>query len=172
MISVEGSRELQAVVLALKQLDKSLRPEMYKRTRESILPDWQKGIAEKIGMQPHARFNTAMLKGQRVAVGTQGVSVVAASSGRAIRKGSTLKPGQDFYLAEFGASPKVVQVNGRRGDTRYTYNRKVNTGMLDRRRKGRFAYKTANEIVSRSVAMWVQTVVQVTREAVEAGENG
>jgi hypothetical protein len=46
------------------------------------------------------------------------------------------------------------------------------TGFLPNNRKGKFAFKTGKEIVSRSVAMWVQTTVQVISEAVETGENG
>lgn len=172
MLSVFGSRELQAVVLAMKQTENSLRPEIYKRTRESILPDWTGRISEELSSYPFAKFNNALLKNQRVAVGTQGVAVQAATSSRAIRKGSTLTPAAYYHLAEFGANPQVVPVQGRRGATRYEYKRTVNTGMLRRNRNGRFAYKVAPEIVSRSVAMWVQTVVQVMREAVEKGENG
>jgi hypothetical protein len=45
------------------------------------------------------------------------------------------------------------------------------TGFLPNNRKGKFAYRQAEEIVSRSVAMWVQTVVQVISEAVDKGES-
>lgn len=171
MISVEGSRELQAVILALKTTSKDLRPEMYKRTRESILPDWEGGINDKLGTYGATRFNVALLKGTRVRVGTQGVAVLAAQSRRKISKSSTLTPAQHFYLAEYGATVKTVPVRGRRGDTNYNYKRRVNTGMLGRARKGRFANPTASEIVSRSVSLWVKTVVQVMNEAVEKGEK-
>ena len=171
MISVEGSRELQAVILALKTTSKELRPEMYKRTRESILPDWEGGINDKLGAYGATRFNVALLKGTRVKVGTQGVAVLAAQSRRKISKGSTLTPQEHYYLAEYGASPKVVPVNGRRGNTRYNYKRTVNTHTLRPARKGRFANPTAGEIVSRSVALWVKTVVQVMNGAVEKGEK-
>ncbi len=170
MLSVTGSRELQAVVLALKNVDKTLRPEMYARTRQHILPDWSTGIQERINAREGAKLHSALLmKGTRVGVGTQGVKVEAATSSKAIRKGSTLKPSANFYLAEFGANPKEVTVNGRRGATSYTYKRTVNTPFLSRSRKGRFTYRVAENIVSRSVAMWVQTVVQVISEAVETG---
>lgn len=170
MISVKGSRELQAVVLALKVVDQNLRPEMYARTRQHILPDWTSSIQERINARDNSKLHTALLmKGTRVGVGTQGVNVTAAASTKAIRKGSTLSPAGNFYLAEFGANPKEVNVRGRRGGTQYEYQRKVNTGFLSRSRKGRFAYRAADEIISRSVALWVQTVVQVINEAVEKG---
>lgn len=171
MLSVKGSKQLQAVVLALKIAEPKLRPEMYRRTREKILPDWTTGIQERINAQPYAKVNTALLKGQRVSVGTQGVSVLAAQSSRPVRPGSTLTPRQNWAAAEFGTKPREQLIRGRRGATQYQYRRKIMTGFLANNRKGKFAFRQAEEIVSRSVAMWVQTVVQVMREAVEEGES-
>ena len=171
MLSVKGSKQLQAVVLALKIAEPKLRPEMYRRTREKILPDWTTGIQERINAQPYAKVNTALLKGQRVSVGTQGVSVLAAQSSRPVRPGSTLTPRQNWAAAEFGTKPREQLIRGRRGETQYAYRRRIMTGFLANNRKGKFAFRQAEEIVSRSVAMWVQTVVQVMREAVEEGES-
>lgn len=169
MLSVKGSKQLQAVVLALKTVEPKLRPEMYARTRSKILPDWTTGIQEKINAKPYAAVNTALMKGQRVAVGTQGVSVLAAQSNRPVRPGSTLTPSKNWAAAEFGTKPREALIRGRRGDTQYAYRRKIMTGFLPNNRKGKFAFRQAEEIVSRSVAMWVQTVVQVISEAVEEG---
>lgn len=171
MLSVKGSKQLQAVVLALKIAEPKLRPEMYARTREKILPDWTTGIQEKINAQPYSKVNTALMKGQRVSVGTQGVSVLAAQSSRPVRPGSTLTPRKNWAAAEFGTKPREELIRGRRGATQYQYRRKIMTGFLANNRKGKFAFRQAEEIVSRSVAMWVQTVVQVMREAVEEGES-
>lgn len=171
MLSVKGSKQLQAVVLALKTTEPKLRPEMYARTRQKILPDWTTGIQEKINAKPYAKLNTALLKGQRVAVGTQGVSVLAAQSSKGVRPGSTLTPRENWAAAEFGAKPREAVIRGRRGSTQYTYRRKIMTGFLPNNRKGKFAFRQAEEIVSRSVALWVQTVVQVISEAVEEGEK-
>jgi len=171
VISVKGSKELQAIVLALKTVDKTLRPEMYARTRQHILPDWTTGIQERINAQPYSKVNTALMKGQRVSVGTQGVSVLAAQSSKAVSPGSTLTPRQNWAAAEFGTKPREVVVRGRRGSTQYNYRRKIMTGFLPNNRKGKFAFRQAEEIISRSVAMWVQTVVQVISEAVDKGES-
>lgn len=171
MLSVKGSKQLQAVVLALKIAEPKLRPEMYARTRAKILPDWTTGIQERINAQPYSKVNTALMKGQRVSVGTQGVSVLAAQSSRPVRKGSTLTPSENWAAAEFGTKPRVANIRGRRGQTEYAYRRKIMTGFLANNRKGKFAFRQAEEIVSRSVAMWVQTVVQVFSEAVEEGEK-
>jgi len=171
VLSVKGSKQLQAVVLALKTVEPNLRPEMYARTRSKILPDWTTGIQERINAQPYSKVNTALLKGQRVAVGTQGVSVLAAQSSKAVRKGSTLTPSKNWAAAEFGTKPREQLISGRRGATKYAYRRKIMTGFLANNRKGKFAFRQAEEIISRSVAMWVQTVVQVISEAVEEGEK-
>jgi len=171
VLSVKGSKQLQAVVLALKTAEPKLRPEMYARTRAKILPDWTTRIQERINAQPYSKVNTALMKGQRVAVGTQGVSVLAAQSSKPVRKGSTLTPASNWAAAEFGTKPRQATIQGRRGETRYEYRRKIMTGFLANNRKGKFAFRTAEEIVSRSVAMWVQTVVQVFSEAFEEGEK-
>jgi hypothetical protein len=144
---------------------------MYARTRQHILPDWTTGIQERINAQPYSKVNTALMKGQRVSVGTQGVSVLAAQSSKAVRPGSTLTPRQNWPAAEFGTKPREVVVRGRRGSTQYNYRRKIMTGFLPNNRKGKFAFRQAEEIISRSVAMWVQTVVQVISEAVDKGES-
>lgn len=171
MLSVKGSKQLQAVVLALKVVEPKLRPEMYARTRAKILPDWTTGIQERINAQPYSKVNTALMKGQRVAVGTQGVSVLAAQSGKAVRNGNTLTPRENWAAAEFGAKPREQLIRGRRGGTQYAYRRKIMTGFLPNNRKGKFAFRQAEEIITRSVALWVQTVVQVISEAVEEGES-
>ena len=111
------------------------------------------------------------MKGQRVSVGTQGVSVLAAQSTRPIRPGSTLTPKENWAAAELGTKPREVLVRGRRGETQYAYRRRIMTGFLANNRKGKFAYRQAEEMISRSVAMWVQTVVQVISEAVDKGES-
>jgi hypothetical protein len=173
VLSVQGSKQLQAIVLALKTVDKELRPEMYRRTREKILPDWRGGIAEKINARPYANLHAALLlKGTRVGVGTQGVEVHAATNSKPVRAGSTLTPQENWQAAEFGTKPRPFTIQGRRGETQYAYQRRIMTGFLPNNRKGKFAFKTGKEIVSRSVAMWVQTTVQVISEAVETGENG
>ena len=144
---------------------------MYQRTREHILPDWQGGIQDKINARSYAKVNSALLmKGTRVAVGTQGVDVLAAQSNRPISKGGTLVPSKNWAAAEFGAKPRKATINGRRGSTNYRYQRTIMTGFLPNNRKGKFAFRTAEEIVTRSVAMWVQTVVQVMNESIEKGE--
>jgi hypothetical protein len=144
---------------------------MYARTRQHILPDWTTGIQERINAKPYSKVNTALMKGQRVNIGTQGVSVLAAQSTRPIRPGSTLTPKENWAAAELGTKPREVLVRGRRGQTQYAYRRRIMTGFLPNNRKGKFAYRQAEEMITRSVAMWVQTVVQVISEAVDKGES-
>lgn len=171
MISVKDDRQLQAVILAMKVLPRELRPEIYKRTRENILPDWNESINEKLSAAPNTKFNFALLKGRRVSVGTQGVGVHAATSRKKLSKKSTLSPTTAYHLAELGANPRKAEVHGRRGTTRYRYTRMVNTGMSKRVSYGRFAYRTASEIVTKSVNLWVKTVVDVMYEAFEKGSK-
>lgn len=166
MISVEGSKEVQAALLAMKYADKELRTTIYARTREQILGDWTPSVQENINGYKYGRMHSALLmKSTTVSVGTQGITVNAATSGRKLSGG--MSPKTHYYLAEYGANPKDVKVRGRRGATSYTYTRKVNTGFLPHKKNGRFANKAAEKIVARSVAMWVQIIVKSFSEAVE-----
>jgi hypothetical protein len=171
MLRVEGSRELQAVILALKLLDKTLRPELYKRTREKILPEWRDTIMDNLSRDGFPVLESRLiLKNTKVSVGTQGISLGAATSVRKAVSGG-LKPSQDYYLAEFGADPRVAEIKGRRGTTTYYYKRMINTGFKRRTQRGRYAYKAGAEIAARAVALWVESVVQIVYESFEKGER-
>lgn len=171
MISVGDSRELQAAVLAMKLLDKSLRPEIYKRTRERVLPEWDDAIKDNLAGDGFPALESRLiLKNIKVKVGTQGLSLGAATSTRKAVSGG-LKPAQHYYLAEFGANPRKATINGRRGATRYTYTRMINTGFKPRVKRGRYAYKAAQEIGARSVALWVKSIVQIVYEATDGKKS-
>lgn len=170
MIRVEDSKELQAAILAMKALDKTLRPEIYARTREKVLPEWTDEIKGNLADDGFPALETRLvLKNTKVKVGTQGLSLGAATSTRKAVSGG-LKPAQHYYLAEFGATPRVAEISGRRGETRYTYRRKINTGFKPRTRRGRYAYKAAGDIGARAVALWVQSIVQIVYEKTGNGD--
>ena len=167
VVSTWDSKSIQATILALKVARKDLRKEIYARTRRLILPDWNQSIADNIGGDKFAA--QMILRNTRVSVG-QTLQLYAATKTRPTVSGG-LSPDPYWYLAEFGANPKVVDVRGRRGDTRYMYRRKVNTGLKPRMREGRYAYKAADKIIKRSISLWVQSTWQILYDAFEAGEK-
>ncbi len=106
------------------------------------------------------------MRNTRVKVGTAGFSLQAATRGTKATSGGLISS-RDFHLAEFGADKKVVPVNGRRGNTNYTYKRTVNTGFQRRVKNGRYAYKAAGKIMTRAIALYTQTSIQMVYAAFE-----
>lgn len=166
-VTVWDSKEIQAAIIALKIVNKELRREIIKRSRETILNEWDSAIADNISMVGGDIYATRLvMKNTRVKVGTQGFTLEAATRTKKQTSGG-LVPANDYYLAEFGADKKVVPVQGRRGTTRYEYKRTVNTGFQARTQRGRYAYKAAGKLMTRFIAMYTQTAIQMVYEAFE-----
>lgn len=163
------SKELQAAVLGLKIVEKDLRKEILKRSRELILNDWNDAVSDEISMVGGDVYATRLtMRNTRVKVGTQGFALQAATRGTKATSGGLISS-VHYYLAEFGADKKVVPVNGRRGATNYQYKRTVNTGFQRRVKNGRYAYKAAGKIMTRTIALYTQTTIQMIYKAFEGG---
>lgn len=161
------SKELQAAIIGLKLVQKDLRSEIIKRSRELILKDWNKAIGEEISTVGGDVYATRLtMRNTRVKVGTQGFTLEAATRSKKQTSGGLI-PSSQYYLAEFGADKKVVPVQGRRGTTRYEYKRTVNTGFQRRTDQGRYAYKAAGKIMTRAIALYTQTALQMIYKAFE-----
>jgi hypothetical protein len=161
------SKELQAAILALKVIDRDLRKEVLKRTRELILKDWDSAVADEISTVGGDVYATRLtMRNTRVKVGTQGFTLQAATRGTKATSGGLISS-KHYYLAEFGADKKVVPVNGRRGATSYQYKRTVNTGFQRRVKYGRYAYKAAGKMMTRAIALYTQTTIQMVYAAFE-----
>ena len=168
-VTVWDSKELQATILALKVVGKDLRKEILKRTRELILNDWDKAVADEISVVGGDIYATRLtMRNTRVKVGTQGFTLQAATRGTKATSGGLISS-KHYYLAEFGADKKVVPVNGRRGATSYQYKRTVNTGFQRRVKNGRYAFKAAGKIMTRTIALYTQTTIQMIYKAFEGG---
>lgn len=168
-VTVWDSKELQAAILALKVVGKDLRREILKRQRELILPEWREAIGEEISGKGGDIYGTRLsAKNTRIKLSTQGFTLVAATLNKKTTSGGLI-PSKHYYLAEFGAAPKVVPVQGRRGDTRYEYKRKVNTGFSRRvsSKEGRFAFKAGRKMLNRALALYTQSAIQLVYEAFE-----
>lgn len=163
------SKELQAAILGLKIVSKDLRKEILKRSRELILKDWTDAVSDEISMVGGDVYATRLtMRNTRVKVGTQGFALQAATRGTKATSGGLISS-QHYYLAEFGADKAVVSVNGRRGATSYQYKRTVNTGFQRRVKNGRYAFKAAGKIMTRTIALYTQTTIQMIYKAFEGG---
>lgn len=169
MIDVNDDRRLQAVVLAMKGLDRDLKRDINKGTRETMNPVW------KAVVSAHAtsHFDTKMLTvGVRIAAGNP-PRAVAAASRRAIGKGKRITPGEDYHLAEFGSPNREkysrYERRSKNGGT-HTVSRRAARGVPRFDRRGRVVYPAFAELAPRMVSLWVQTVVLKTYETFEKGQ--
>lgn len=167
MLSVRDHRELQAVTLAMKAVERDVRLQINKATRDALNPIWKAVVADQLMGRDH--LTTRLLAGQRVAAGNP-ASVKAAQSTRAIGKGKRLIPSRDYYIAEFGVDrgkKSTYQRKNRKGGGTHTVTRRVNVGKPRRVEKGRVIYPAFAEAGPRIVSLWVQTVVRTVHEAAE-----
>ena len=159
-----SSPQLEATILAIRLAGKDLRRDIYARSRATILPEWQASLSDRAGANRLAQ--RVLVSSARVNIGTRGIELTSAKSSKAIKGG--LIPSINFAAIEFGASWRKATVQGRRGSTRYTYTRELNTAFKHRKRAGYIVYPAATIIIKRLAALWVQTTVRTFHEAIEA----
>jgi hypothetical protein len=163
MISIQGSDELKAVVLALKQMDSTLRKRIYAETRSKIAPEWTEALATRANTNLEQKV---LLTGARVQLSPERVTLIAAKGNRKFSGGATAT--QLAAAVEFGAETRRQNIAGRSKKGKgYTYSRTVNTQFKGRRREGYVAYHVAAKMAPRFAALWVQTSVKTMYDAFE-----
>jgi hypothetical protein len=163
MISVMESRELQATVLALKQMDSTVRKAINAENRSQMVPEWREALATKASTSLEQRV---LLGGTRVNLGPERVTLMAATSTKKMSGGAS--PQQIAAAVEFGAEKRQQKVGGRsRNGKPYTYNRRINRQFKQRTKTGFVAYPAAAELAPRFAALWVSTSIRKMHEALE-----
>lgn len=160
---------LRGAVLALKAIDKPIRSQIAKDTRDTMNPAWREAVAT------HANGsrmdNVALGKGARVAAGNP-ARLVAASSRRALRKGTNgFVPNVMGRTLEFpGNVPKGKRseyVRKYKGGEAHKVKRRTLTGYPSAKPGGRVVYPAVAEVMPRFVSLWVQIIVRNIYEATE-----
>lgn len=162
MIQVTGQRELAAVVLALKVVDRELAKDIRQATVRTIGPVWKNEVAS------HARTTqdrAVLVRGAAVRGGNPPVAV-AGGSARRMRGGA--RPNELASPLEFG-------VKNRQARTRYlTHSRKGKAYPVTRRTQrqlpprfpgGRVVFPAFKEVAPRATSLWVQLVVRKVYDA-------
>lgn len=168
-ISIFSSKELQAVLLAMRSLDKELAKQLRQQTKAVVGPEWTKAVRENA----HTRLEQRVLADTaRVAVSNQNVMLKSASVGRKLKGG--LLPKETAYAVEFGADPFMpgqgrsytsTSVKGKR----FTVNNRNTVAQLRaRKKKGYVVYPAAAEVIPRLASLWVQTVMRGVYQAFES----
>lgn len=168
MLYVEDHGELQAAVLALKAADRDLKSRINKATRATMGPVWKQQVEAAVASE--SPFVSLLLKGVSVSAGNPPSFRAATSTRKVGRKGSTLTPAKNFYLAEFGANANHVaryQRKSRASGGTHQVRRHTNTGLPEVRRKGRVIYPLVAKIAPRTVSLWVQLIIKTYAEAAE-----
>jgi hypothetical protein len=165
VLSVRGSRELQAVVLAVKAARRDVVNDINKATRATLSPVWQQEVASRTRTSLDRRV---LAQGARILAGNPPV-LVAANSKRRLTGG--LIPAEAWQAVEFGANRNAVTTyssTSRKGTT-YQVTRHTRRQLPPINRKGRVVYQAAKAIGPRAASLWVQLVVRKFAEAMEAG---
>lgn len=161
MLDVRESPELQAAVIAMKRANKEVRLAIYRETRSVVGGLWTSELSSRAG---DAFQQRVLVKGARVKVGTEGFSLMAATSTRALSGG--LVPSQQYAGAEFGATPRKAEIQTRsRKGTPYTVTKTIQRQFRSRTKQGRIAMASASKVGTRAVALWVKAIVDVYADA-------
>jgi hypothetical protein len=162
-ITVFGSKELQAVLLAVKTLDRDTRKQIRKHTQTMAAPEWQKAMAEQATTRLEHRV---LVSTARVRVSDQNVTLTAATVGRALSGGLSIK--DQWHAVEYGAADTEVtyQARNRQGTT-YNVTRNTRAQLKVRKKAGYVVGPAAAAIIPRIASLWVQTTARTIYDKLE-----
>jgi hypothetical protein len=167
-ISVRSSRELLAVILALRQSDKAIQANIRKYTKEAIVPEFKSHMIETASTRLEHR---ALVDTARATVSNQNITLRSGGVGRALSGG--LLPKRDAHAVEFGGdrNAKVAYRSTSVRGRSFTVTRRTKAQLRPRRRSGYVFFPTIAELAPRILSLWVQTTVRTLAEALE-GKRG
>lgn len=168
MISVTGSRQLRAAVLAFKAADRDLRRDINTATRDTMNPVWRQQVADRISGSD--RFTSRMLdNGVRIAAGNP-PAAKAAQSKRGLPPTRRLIPAEHYALGEFGVGDTERTSTYERRSPKgkaHQVTRRTRRGLPRRVPTGRVVYPAFAETAPRMVSLWVQLIVRKYFDALE-----
>lgn len=167
-ISVWDSRELQALLLALRGFDRDLQKEIRQRTKAIAQPAWQQEVAERAETKLEQKV---LASTARVQVSNQNVMLRSAAIGRSLSGG--LKPSASFAAVEFGANKVATtyQTHSKKGKP-YQVTRRTREQLRPRNKKGYVVFPAAAAMIPRLAALWAQTTVRTFYETIERANRG
>jgi hypothetical protein len=154
---------MQATILALRQMDTTLRKRIFAATREKILPEWRQELAANANGHLDEKV---LLGGARMDVTATTLKFKAAQSKKKMSGGAS--PADIGHAVEFGAPWRRAEVSAtsNRGK-RYTYTRTLNKQFKPRRSKGHVAYPAIGRLVPRFASLWVGITIKTMYDALE-----
>lgn len=166
-ISVFTSSDLQVVIGSLRSMDRELRSQLNRATKELTTPEWQEEVRGRVSTRLESRVlsDTA-----RVRVSARNLTLVSGASSKRLSGGATVR---DLVKAtEFGSDQvsKVTYKARSKNGVAYTVTRRSNRQFRPRNApQGYVVYSAASAFIPRAASLWVQTTVRTTHEAFEKG---
>lgn len=165
---IKGStREVQAAALALRAAGSTLRKDMHKAVRAELGQSWRSEMQSRATSRQDEQV---IVRGGRVQSRNDGFVLRAATSRRMLSGG--LSPEPDWHAVEFGARNRKAAVTRHTKHGKTTYQAVLNRGLPGRVNShlgGRVAFDAASAVITRSVGIWVRTIVDTYRKA--AGQS-
>jgi hypothetical protein len=157
-LDVRSSRELQAMVLALRGMDRELRSRITRATRGMVEPAWRE---ELNASGPNRLQRRVLVDTARTSVSASALTLKAGTVGR-VRRGV---PASELARpVEFGADPNLRTKYRRQG---HPVTRRTRVGLGPIRAKGKVVYPALDRFVPRAASLMVQTTVRLMHEAFE-----
>lgn len=166
-VSARDITELRGAVLALKQVDRSIKNAINRATRSEVGAIWKDEVAGKVAGMP--RVDQLVLgRGASVRPGNP-FTAKAANSNRPLSGG--LVPNQKAKGFEFGTDNRektsTYTRKNRRNSGSHSVTRRTTRHLPQRHPNGRVIWPAAAETGPRVVSLWVQIIVREIHEAIE-----
>lgn len=158
MLSVRGSRELQAAVLAVKLADRDLRRTIYQGMRETMGPVWRDEVNRRADAVPGS--DSLLTAGVLLKAGNPPVLLAANSR----RKRGRRIPAEDWPWQEYGANRETRSTYDRKG---HRVTRRVKRHLRPRRSRGYVLAGAAAATIPRLLSLSIQTVVRTYMDALD-----
>lgn len=161
-ISAFASAEIQAVILAMRGMDRALAKELRAATQKNVKPIWRESVLGNVSTRLETRVlaNTAT-----TLVRDNNVQLKAGASSKRMRGGAAVS--DLVHSAEFGANRDFERQVPGRGRTGKPYTRRTRAQFRPRMRKGYVVYPAAADAIPRLASLWVQTTIRTFIEAIE-----
>lgn len=170
-IDVTSSRELQAVLLAIRGASTEISRQYRQRVKAVADDAWLEAIRGRVSTRMQSRV---LLGSARTAVSNQNVRLSAGTVGRPLSKrtggAGAARPVDLLRAVEFGGSQTKYsdyQRRARGATGKHDVRRRTLTGYGAFNRKGNAVYPALKETVPRIAALIVQTCVRTLRDAFE-----
>lgn len=159
MLDVRQSPELQAALLAIKGAERSLRLDINREARSRVNPVWREALAARA---TRSLDQAIITKGARVTVGSDRITLNAATSGKELRGG--LEPSSQWQAEEFGMHNRLAEIRTHSPlGKAYTVRKVIGRQFPGRQKAGRVAFNAASVTGTKIVVIWLETVVDEFR---------